>query len=61
MVFLHLVLKQMKLKPGVLIASITHGPHTRLPNGDSTFTAGDTVVIVTSGRGALQQINDIFA
>ncbi len=54
-------LKQMKLKPGVLVASITHGSQTRLPNGDSTFAPGDTVVVVTGGRGTLQQINDIFA
>ena len=54
-------LKQMKLKPGVLIASITHGTQTRIPNGDSMFVAGDTVVAVTSGQGMLQQINDIFA
>jgi len=54
-------LKQMKLKPNVLIASITHGANTQLPNGDSCFTQGDTVVVVTSGSGVLHQLNDIFA
>ena len=54
-------LKALKLKNNVLIASITHGAKTQIPNGDSSFTEGDTVVVVTSGRGVLQSINDIFA
>ena len=54
-------LKQMKLQPNVLIASIIHGTKTQLPNGDSTFHPGDTLVVVTSGRGVLHQLNDIFA
>lgn len=54
-------LKKLKLKNNVLIASITHGVKTQIPNGDSTFTEGDTLVVVTSGRGILKQINDIFA
>ena len=54
-------LKQLKLKNNVLIASITHGAETQIPNGDSSFTEGDTVVVVTSGRGVLKTINDIFA
>ena len=54
-------LKQMKLKPNVLVVSITHGTQTLIPNGDSVFTEGDTVVVVTSGRGVLNQLSDIFA
>ena len=54
-------LKQLKLKPNVLLASITSGTKTQIPGGDSVFTTGDTVVVVTSGRGILQNINDIFA
>lgn len=54
-------LKELKLKRNVLIASITHGAETRIPGGDSVFTDGDTVVVVTSGRGVLNSINDIFA
>ena len=53
-------LKKLKLKNNVLIASITHGAKTEIPNGDSMFTEGDTLVAVTSGRGILKQINDIF-
>ena len=54
-------LKHLKLKSNVLIASITSGVNTEIPGGDSTFREGDTVVVVTSGRGILQSINDIFA
>ena len=54
-------LKKLKLKNNVLIASITHGANTQIPGGDSFFSEGDTVVVVTSGRGVLQNINDIFA
>ena len=54
-------LKNMKLKPNVLVVSITHGAQTQIPNGDSAFVSGDTVVVVTSGGQVLNQINDIFA
>lgn len=54
-------LKALKLKANVLLASITHGTDTQIPGGDSSFTEGDTVVVVTSGRGVLKSINDIFA
>ncbi len=54
-------LKQLRLKNNVLIASITHGVDTQIPGGDSCFNEGDTVVVVTSGGGVLQNINDIFA
>ena len=54
-------LKQMKLKPNVLIASITHGSQTEIPNGDSMFSWGDTVVVVTNSRENIRQLNDIFA
>lgn len=54
-------LKDIKLKPNVLIASITHGADSMVPNGSSVFVPGDTVVIVTSGRGILHKLNDIFA
>lgn len=56
-----MALKNLKLKNNVLIASITHGVKTEVPGGDSTFDVGDTVVVVTSGRGKVDQFNDIFA
>ncbi|MBO5891991.1 MAG: Trk system potassium transporter TrkA [Oscillospiraceae bacterium] len=54
-------LKELNLKPNVLIASITHGSKTEVPNGNSVFQEGDSLVVVTSGRVVLQTLNDIFA
>ena len=54
-------LKQIKLRENVLLVSITRGSHTEIPSGDSTYDKGDIIVVVSSGQGALQQFNDIFA
>ena len=54
-------LKNLKPKANVLITGIAHGSVTEIPNGDSMFHAGDTIVIVTTERGSIRQINDIFA
>ena len=54
-------LKQLKLKPNILVAIITRGARTEIPNGDSAFREGDAVVVVTSGRGSIRELNDIFA
>ena len=54
-------LKNIRLKPGVLIAGIVHGTKSQVPNGESRFVPGDRVVVVTSHRGSLQQLSDIFA
>ena len=54
-------LNQLKLKSDVLVAMINRGAYTEIPSGDSYFRAGDSVVVVTSGQGTLQDLNDIFA
>ena len=54
-------LKEIKLKPNVLLVSISHGADTEIPNGNSFFRKGDTVVVVTNGRESIRQLNDIFA
>ena len=54
-------LKQIKLKPNVLLVSISHGAAPALVNGDSVFQPGDIVLVVTNGREVLYQLNDIFA
>ena len=36
------------------------GATTQVPSGNSVFLEGDSLVVVTSGRGVLQQLNDIF-
>ena len=55
-------LKEIRLKPNILLVSISHGADTEIPNGDSVFCQGDTVVIVdTNSKEIIRQLNDIFA
>ena len=54
-------LKNIRLKQDVLIAGIIHDTQSEVPNGESRFVSGDRVVVVTTHRGLLQQLDDIFA
>lgn len=55
-------LKSIKLRPNILVVSITRRGRTEIPNGDSCFGVGDTVVVVAaSGEDVVLQLNDIFA
>jgi len=53
-------LKELHLKKNVLVACITKGATQEIPNGDSYFEKGDTVIIVTNGKKGIYQLNDIF-
>lgn len=53
-------LKNLKLRSNVLVVCITHGGQTDIPNGDSTYALGDTVIVVTGRDEVLHQLNDIF-
>ncbi len=54
-------LRDIKLHNNVLLVGITHGSQTEIPSGNSKFEAGDTIVVVTGGKGEYRQLNDIFA
>ena len=53
-------LKQLKIKKNVLVVCIMHGAQLEIPNGDSSFAGGDTVIVVTSADRVLYKLNDIF-
>lgn len=53
-------LKTIRLKKNVLIATIIHGARCEIPCGDSSFSQGDTLIIVTGKANLLRQLNDIF-
>lgn len=53
-------LKEIHLKKNVLVACINRGAAQEIPNGDSYFEKGDTVIIVTNGKKGIYQLNDIF-
>ncbi len=54
-------LKSLKIKKNLLVATISHGTHVEIPNGNSTLSVGDSLVVVTTKRGSLQTLADIFA
>ncbi len=54
-------LRNIKLKPNILVSCIIHGTETKIPDGGSSFEVGDTVIIVSSGEKKIYQLNDIFA
>ena len=49
------------LKSGILIAGITHQGRTIIPKGDSSFTAGDTMIVVTAEGRIINDLDAIFA
>ena len=53
-------LKNIRLKKNVLIASILHLSQCIIPNGDSTFEPGDTVIVVSDSEKAISRLSDIF-
>ena len=59
--FCDVPLKKIKLKKNVLLVGISHGTKTQIPNGDSTYGPGDTVVVVAGGDAVVHQFDDIFA
>ena len=53
-------LRDLKIKPNVLVVSISRGWNSELPHGGSKFQLGDNVVIVTNSDSKILQLNDIF-
>lgn len=53
-------LKELKMKKNVLIVCISDGTRFQIPNGDSSFRKGDTVIVVSGAGKVIYQLNDIF-
>ena len=53
-------LRNIRMKSNVLLACITNAGAISIPNGDSVFRKGDTIVVVTTGENIIYQLNDIF-
>ena len=54
-------LREIRLKPKILITSINRMGHVIVPGGDDTLEAGDTVVVITASDRVILDLNDIFA
>ncbi len=53
-------LKKLKLKKNILIVCVTRKGKIEIPNGDSCYQKGDSLIIVASKGVTLLQLNDIF-
>lgn len=53
-------LKEICLKKNIRVVSISRGVKFEIPNGDSYFTRGNVVIIVTGRNEVIYQLNDIF-
>jgi trk system potassium uptake protein TrkA len=53
-------LREIKLKKNILVAGITRGAETKIPDGESQFEVGDFVVIVAPSEAEIYELNDIF-
>ena len=53
-------LKEIRLKPNILIASINRKGKIIVPGGNDTLDPGDTVVVVTTAERVILDLNDIF-
>ncbi len=54
-------LKQLHLKPHILVANIVRGNQVIIPKGDDCMLPGDSIVIVTTSDQAISNLTDIFA
>lgn len=53
-------LRDLRLKKNVRIAGISRGMKFEIPNGESSYTKGNVVIIVTGRDEVIYQLNDIF-
>ena len=53
-------LRDIHLKKNVLLACISRHGSLEIPNGNSSFEDGDTLLIVTDSNTVIERLNDIF-
>ena len=53
-------LRNIRLRKNVLLAGISRGSQTEIPNGDSSFLPGDTLIVVVNADTVIHQLNEIF-
>lgn len=58
--FTSIPLRELKLKPGILIVGIIRGGRSIVPDGDTVILPEDRIVVVTSS-GAVRDIEDMLA
>ena len=53
-------LKKLRIKKGIIVACITHQEIPTIPNGDSYFEQGDSIILITKSDKVVLNLNDIF-
>ncbi len=53
-------IRDIPLRKNTLIACIIHNRKTIIPDGNSSFEKGDTVIIVSDDKNEIYKLNDIF-
>lgn len=53
-------LRALRLKKGILIATIVHKGHITIPYGNDMIHEGDSVIICTNGQDVFLDLNDIL-
>ena len=53
-------LRDIRIKKNILVAGITRGAETVIPDGATHFEAGDFVVVVAPSEAEIDELNDIF-
>lgn len=58
--FVNTPLKDIKLRNNLLIACIIHNRKIIIPDGNSSFAKGDSIIVVSGDNNEIFTINDIF-
>ena len=57
--YIRVKVEEMRLKKGILIAVLVHQGKIIIPDGSSSISAGDTVILISRNHGILD-LNDIY-
>lgn len=57
--YINIPLKDMRLKPNILISGILRRRKAIIPTGDDSFCPGDKVIVIAAGR-PLNDLSDIM-
>ena len=57
--YLDVPLKKLKIRSGILIASIVRGNELIIPKGDDCLKVNDSVVVITTSKG-FHDLSNIF-
>jgi len=59
--YLGVTLKDLRLKPHILIANIIRGREVIIPKGSDCILPGDSIIVVTTSDQVISTLTDIFA